>query len=728
MSIFDFPRIHIWGTQYCNPGTANNDSLGPGTELAYTSNTEEVQPAQNFQTKGMTDAQYASWLQTCEDVPGIGRVLNAQWNYYGDMSFRFVDVRVSTVELDAGTRITDASQDALVGASLNVDRALLCDNNPEGFDTTQVFSEALELRAPAALTAPGTWISRKPSRACTIRGLSWDRNVSFHASMPNTSGGAGGAAATFQSVIEITPDDFSVLADEPTADDEIHHKILRQAGASPALDALAALFAGPNPPKGLVLRWTLYLTYPKISDPDLEANFRQGIRTENPAYGWILGTLAPWYGEMPESATMGRFLGRAGTFANPYSTRRYALAGIVAKVDPANKLVWLDAINAFPENGPEGNKFDLGTVTLGLREATPPGHDPARNRAPVHIIGAIANDQDAYKTQGGIYGISYAQLDAALQAGLEDTEHHAYEMVIQTSRYGVLLFEQEYMIEPGSKCNYLDARKPDEAWTAQAIDGELADMPPPLQGKTALYVHRRGEPYAGRVQTRIEQWRITPTGGPRRVQDRKYSYPDLLASETIDAGNGETLYLIPREGSGMRLYRFVPAGHWPDVLTPELLAWSLTDEYFTTQRVLPFEDFSGVSDDALGFDLIYQHIFRNYYLLLPAMNKRLDMSDASIFTHPTAAHYILRMIDLAMWEYYDYMPRTRDLSGARRALLRRFCEIVIGDAEERTAGSAGDASAVRQPGLAMPPGSSPTRGQTLRQRRFLRTAALREED
>jgi hypothetical protein len=135
-----------------------------------------------------------------------------------------------------------------------------------------------------------------------------------------------------------------------------------------------------------------------------------------------------------------------------------------------------------------------------------------------------------------------------------------------------------------------------------------------------------------------------------------------------------------------------------------------------------------VSDDALGFDLIYQHIFRNYYLLLPAMNKRLDMSDASIFTHPTAAHYILRMIELSMWEYYDFMPRTRDLSSARRALLRRFCEKVIGLAEERVTGSAGDALAARQPGLAMPPGSSPTRGQTLRGRRSLRAAALREED
>jgi hypothetical protein len=727
MSIFDFPRIHFWGTQLCNPGTANNDSLGPGTELAYTSNTEEVQPAANFQTRGMTDAQYMAWLQSCEDVPGIGRVLNAQWNYYGDMSFRFVDVRVNAVELDSRTRLADPGQDALVGASLNLDRALLCDNNPEGFDTTQVFSESLQLFAPGALEEPGAWLSREPSRACTIRGLSWDRNVSFHTGVPNTSGGAGGAAATFQSVIDVRPEDFMVLADQPTADDQIHHKLLRRPGASPALDALAALFSSRRPPRGLVYRWALYLTYPKISDPDLSADFRKGVLTENPAYGWILGTLAPWYGELPESATMGRFLGRAGTFANPYSTRRYALAGIVARVDPEEKLVWLDAINAFPENGAAGEKFDLGEVTLGLRQATPPGQDPARNPAPVHIVGAIANDQATYKRQGGIYAVSYRHLDPALAQALEDTAHHECEMVIQTSRYGVLLFEQEYMIEPGSKCNYIDARAPGKEWSERRIDTNLAGMPPPLQGKTELYVHRRGVPFEGRVHTRIEQWSITPTGGPRRRQDGQYRYPALLASETRELGSGETLYLIPQGGSGLRLYRFVPAGHWPDVLTPQTLAWGLTDEYFTTQRVLPYDDFRAIPDEALTFDLIYQRIFRNYYLLLPAMNKRLDMSDASIFSHPTAAHYVLRMIDVSMWSSYDYMPRTRDLSSYRRDLLRRFCEKVIREAEERVGGT-GQLESQRRPGLALPPGNAPSRGATLRHRRSLRDVALREED
>ncbi|ACY14144.1 hypothetical protein [Haliangium ochraceum] len=725
MSIFEFPRIHFRGTTFSNPGTANNDSLGPGTELSYTSNTEAVQPADNYRTRGKSDAEYTAWLQSCEDVPGMGRVLNSQWNYYGDMGFRFTDVRVHSLTLDGEDYATEPAQDALVGARLVLDRALLCDNNPEGFDTTQIFSAGLELHAPEALRESGEWLSRQPSRACTIRGLSWDRNVSFHAGVRNTSGGAGGAAATFQSVIEMRPQDFERVDDAPTAEDEVQHKLLRKLGASPALDALAALFASSSPPRGLVMRYCLYLTYPHISDPELSENFRRGIYTENPAYGRVLGTLAPWYGEMPESATMGRFLSRAGTFENPYSSRRYALSGIVARVCPDKRQVQLDAINAFPENGEGGAKFDLGIVQLGLRRATPPGRDPALNEEPVHILGELANDQATYERLGGIYTVDYQDLDDTLRRGLEDSERHDYEMVLQTSRYGVLLFEQEYMISPGSKCNYLDARKPGKSWSERRMKQRLADMPPPLRGTTALYVRRRGVPYEGRVSTRIEQWSVTPTGGPRRRQDGQYRYPVLLDSATVELSDGDTVPLIPRDDSGVRLYRFVPAGHFPNDLSPQNLAWSLTDEYFTTQRVLPYEDFSHLVGDELDFDAVYQHIFRNYYLLLPAMNKRLDMSDATIFNHPTAAHYVLRTIDLSMWGSYDYMPRTRDLSGPRRELLQRFCEKVLREADAGRTSGAGKHKA--PPGLALPPGSEPTRGETLRQRRSKRSAFTEED-
>ncbi len=93
--------------------------------------------------------------------------------------------------------------------------------------------------------------------------------------------------------------------------------------------------------------------------------------------------------------------------------------------------------------------------------------------------------------------------------------------------------------------------------------------------------------------------------------------------------------------------------------------------------MLPFDDYSHLGEDELTFSVIYQEIFRYYHLILPAMSLRLDMSDAALWSTPTAAQYCLRVLDPRLWDHYDYMPRTRDLSRSRRDLLIRFFEMVL---------------------------------------------------
>jgi hypothetical protein len=688
MSIFDFPRINFSGTTWFNPGTANNNSLGPGTELTYTSVTETVQPV--TPTAGMSDPQITQWLQSTVDIPGMGTVLNAQWNYYGDQSFRFTDVRVSSIALGYGKLITRAEEDPLIGAVVFPNYGIMCDNNPEGFDTTQFFMETLELRAPGVFAPNGIFVSRKPSRAATIRGLNWDRNVSFHAGVDNTSGGAGGASGTFQSVIEIDPRDLLPLegAAGGTAAEVVRHKLLPGPRASTGLQALLALWKGPRPPQGLVFRFNLYLTYPRISDTELAANFAKGIFTENPAIGRTCGSITPWYGEEPKSSTLGRFLGKASTFSNPYTTsRQYYLSGIVARVDSEAKQIVLDAVDSLPEDGPDGAKFDLGTVELGIRDATAPNTDPGLNTSPVFIIGTLRNDQQTYVNQGGIWEVPYGHLSAEQQAFVEESDKHRFELVLQTSRFGVLLYEQEYHVEPSSKCNYLDELPPGQRWSLESMKKELSGQPRALRGVIKLYVWRKGKPFTGKVSTWVQQWQITPTGKGGPGARNKYLWPSLLENQTIELENGAEYPLLPKPGAdgtmasgkraGLRLYRFVPQAHWPRQLTPEALDWGLTDEFFVTQRVLPYDDYSKIPDEELDFPLIYQEIFRNYYLLMPAMNKRLDLSDPSIWESPTAANYLLRVTEPRLWNYYDYMPRTRDLSKYRLELLRRFCKRIL---------------------------------------------------
>ena len=60
---------------------------------------------------------------------------------------------------------------------------------------------------------PHFFVSRLPTRAVT-RSLNWYRNVSFHGVLGNdTSGGAGGASATFIHAVKVLDSDLEKIPD-----------------------------------------------------------------------------------------------------------------------------------------------------------------------------------------------------------------------------------------------------------------------------------------------------------------------------------------------------------------------------------------------------------------------------------------------------------------------------------------------------------------------------------
>ncbi|HYG88364.1 MAG TPA: hypothetical protein VD978_19150 [Azospirillum sp.] len=671
MALFDFPRIHFFGTQLVNPGTGNNNSLGPGEELTVTSNTEQVMPEQ----QGMTDEQFRQWIAGA-DQDGFVR---GQWNLYGDMGFRFIDVAVNAVQLGYGAPVTDKAQDPLIGAQLFLNSALVCDNDPEGFDSTQIFAESLELRAPGALAGTGTFFSRKPTRATTIS-LNWYRNVSFHGVLGNdTSGGAGGASASFQHVVRIEPDDLKPFKDEGAEYDEALHKIapLLDSLGTPASPAMGALYeALKKGAKGLVIRYNLYLCYPRISDSDLVKDFAQGKRTENPAIGLVLGTISPWYEEDETTAiTMGRYLKSTRPYVNPYRADKkpYYIAPMIAAVDRKTKHISVDTINSLPEDGGEGFKYNLGTVVLAVREATPPGRDPSQNTSPLTVIGTFDNTKQAYEAQGGIYDFSYAGFEALV-------ENPGYELVVNTELFGTLLYEPEYMLYSDSVCNYLEQRTPEEEEHGLPFVPPGRKLEPGLTSTVTLHLRRRGERPTGEVPVRVEQWKFTPSGDPKLYGF--YRYPVLLGTEVIAVhGDKHTFKLRPTNGPGVRAYRFQPNANWPATLESNLLANLMMEQYYSFVRVLPYEDFSEVTRDQLTFEFVYDKVLRYYDLILPYMSKRLDMADRTIWNTPTAARYLMRTTDPTLWGTYSYMPRTRDLSEPRRKLLWRYCQKVIEELE-----------------------------------------------
>jgi hypothetical protein len=685
LSIFSFPRLHFWGTQSVNPGTGNNNSLGPGTEITVTANTEQVAPI----ASDLSDAGFFAWMQGL-DPNGL---LRAQWNYFGDMSFRFGDAGAQTGETDTAQFVsivsaqlapndlrTDPKTEPMIGARVGLRSAFVCDVNPEGFDCTQIFAGALEIDAPDALGGTGVFLSRPPTRAVT-RSLNWYRNASFHVAVDPTSGGAGGASATFIHSIEVRPGDLKPLPDLGEEYDEmLHHWWPREATSkgpqSPAAVALHKALLQPGV-RGLQVRYNLYLTYPRISDAALNKDFTAGIQTENPAIGWVLGTIAPWIDGEPESLTLGRYLKPARSYVNKYRPdhKPYYIAPAVAHFDEASGTLSVDLINSLPEDGKGGEKFgELGEFSIGIRAATPPGADPSQNVASVTTIGPVVNEKTYFEQHGGIY--DWIVTATGVRALLEDSQQ---ELVLSSGECGVLSFEPEFFAGSDCEAAYLDQAPPGSPEPVIRPAPRERDMVDPLCGSVPLYVRRRGRVPESSVTLGVEQWKFTPSGDPRRPG--QYIWPSQLGTEDLTIVGGSGMHeMKPVDGPGVRMFRYVAPGQWPQPMTGEQVGQFTFQEFYTFLRVLPYDAAAAaVPDDKVDYDAVYHHVFRYYALILPAMSKRLNMTAESgtAWATPTAAQYLLKTTDPALWDHWAYMPRTRDLSSTRRDLLRKFCKNVL---------------------------------------------------
>ncbi|HET6333658.1 MAG TPA: hypothetical protein VFG30_10615 [Polyangiales bacterium] len=678
MGLFDFPRIHIVGTHEVNPGTGNNNSASPGDELTVTSDSERVQPI-GFDK---SDVDFRRWMTGLDELG----MLRSQWNYYGDMSFRFTDVTVRSVQLGPNQLIRSHAQDKLIGASVHLNNAIVCDNNPEGFNGTQVFAEALEIHAPDALQGAGSFVSRPPDRA-TTRWLNWQRNVSFQtpfklpdpakpASGEITSGAAGAASATFQCGIKVNAEDLALEPSYERVLNRSRFKLRPEENASPALDALVAEIRGGA--CGLVFRYNLYLTYPRISDTELAKRFERGERAANPARGHIVGTIAPWYEHEPSTITMGRLLKPAAPYANQYrSKKQFFLSPAVATQNTKTQSISIDLANCLPEDGPDGDKYNLGKITLGYRHLTDPKKDPATNTATVEPIGTVTNDRETYLDCGGIYDFAYADRPE-VRSALDDDNN---ELALESSLYGVLLYEPEYMLASDCTCNYLDQPPPGQTWDDPPVKDYLAQQShPALTGRIDLLLLRRGKLPAKEVAITVEEWRQTPTGFPGNYG--VYRYPTLQKRSKLKWSPNQKFDLRPTDGPGLRVYRFVPENNWPQDIDERDIAQFAIREAIVELRVLPYDDYSKVRPDELTLDFIYQQVFRYYDLITPAMSEAMDLKDPSIWKMPTAARYVLLSTNTDFWTSPQYMPRTRDLSRARRELLQRFCRSLLPPSEQ----------------------------------------------
>lgn len=138
---------------------------------------------------------------------------------------------------------------------------------------------------------------------------------------------------------------------------------------------------------------------------------------------------------------------------------------------------------------------------------------------------------------------------------------------------------------------------------------------------------------------------------------------------------------VPVETAGVFVITIVAAGQTP----PTQLSALMTTPMINC-RILPNYDYSRfytivngkpVATAALDFSVLYAEVFRNYYLLYPAMSQVMNLSDptvwqGSILTDPN--YGLKTRISESSWDKPIYMPRTRDLSRTRRELVQAYCD------------------------------------------------------
>jgi hypothetical protein len=687
MSILSFPRINFRGVFRTNPCTANNDDVMPAV-------VERDVDSLGATLSGMTDDQVHAYLreQVSMSDPGgksCTPFIRSGWNLYGDHFTSFDDAVVASVVRgpQPADRIASPAGDPLVGqpvfllGSVSSDPlrrgdAVLCDLDATGLVTTQLWVGGLQIG--------GGPDGSDPSRVvvCLDHDARGFQNWLNFASTLGTSGpgllyGRYGGQQNFVGIGCIMQ--FGIPASALPA------------AVSFASPGLQALLAAGRAAAGLVVRFRCFEVQPGLRDESLYAAFQQGNAVDNPALGYLVGTIGVWGVAEPETEPAGRKL--QCPYPRPDMSWRWdtpspttipgipvpwqgppALVGnVVASVQQSPAVISLDLVNAFPKAGfrdPDGpetptargfgaprKKADVGQLQLAV---LPSGGGPAQVIAPVDY-GLL--DYGSYEDFGGIVDLPY---DPALHPTIA-----AGTLVIQGA--------------PSSPLN-ADVTLVRETPLRVVTDDRAVYLLPGAENapvRVKLY-QRGGRTQQDAVLFLVEYMNIieTQSGGPcqdgvRPNQTVSSQSPGILSFPSqvrIPAGQGfDDWFVIPisaaRSGATILSYQLGDT-----VFGTSVPAWTTAN--YSSIRVYANSDFSALyAKGPLQWDDVYQAVLRYYYLLFPAMSRfiPLNLADSIVQRAALIKQRLNTPEQPGFYTTYN-MPLTRSMSPAKVKLLLDFIE------------------------------------------------------
>jgi len=418
----------------------------------------------------------------------------------------------------------------------------------------------------------------------------------------------------------------------------------------------------------------------------------------NPCYSHIVGVIGVWNQGELASVPGGRCLNGstavtpvvpatmkaapqplliAGHEAKPAATAStddlsVLLGPAAVNVNYNANLISLDFSGVIPEMpGQWPNdvaKANFKALTLGVKTTSVPF-------TPIATIDYDQYQQSAYDAKAGIIDIPFPNSDTGklLQNGAI-----AIRVEGQTGQTYALL-EQPYTAETDTRGIYLDENE-----NAQFNVTVCAMGSPVLGVKLLVAKYEPSEVGLSLIPSNKPQLVNITNGGQVTVPIAPGVVSNAALFDTNQ--NGVATVAIAPQSPGFPVLAFFPyAAGSPQPTVPATFNFT-NDAFFTTIRVLPFDDevpqqfldlWDSTHDPNQAWNFIYNQILYVYDMLFSVMLKHVNLgSQSAVDSNATA---ILNTIQKSMaLESTGAMPITRDLSEGKRQTLQLYLTKVVG--------------------------------------------------
>lgn len=658
MGYLSVPRVNFLGNFSVSTPTGNNADI--------VANLDPATPA-IINNQNMTDEEIRNWLRQAKSVPDPSGnsnhvFINGGWNYFGDNSVIFENTAVKSAQLTDGTLLSDDnSQDPLLGATVELlghkfgdqpTSAVMVDLDPTAPYTAQIYSGEFRITGKDKTGQPLVLLSGTQPGVAYCYWVYGPRNLCGQ--------GFNQAAACWQFAISQQNLTFTPAINSPAL------QVLQQAAQQGS---------------GLVIRYCMYHPIQTLSNQDLLAAFAQGDYKQNPAYGQVAGTVGVWQADELKSFPVGRMLlssnlaefefqcpdhkkvtpelrGNTQTpkpAPDPVKPKKFPLGPALAQVDAARQVITLDFVTTFPETDSSLNKVDLGPLSLWLKQ-------DGKLSQKLGPIPPEAYDQAAYEKTAGLVEIPWPPAVSA-----SDLAQGQWVLIQDLNQVSLLEEVDQLMVGSDDQCIYTQVGENLNielyVWSKerrqQDISLSLEQYTNTILSPGADAVFSAGKETSS-GQGRLPHKEILQISSPLDY------IVQMPSSITVKPDDSIVQVLMTAQAPGIAMIRFVPPEQQGQAVN-----WAY--DFALKIRVLPEDDFDSIPAEELTWDFIYQHVFRYYHLLYPAMTNRFPLNDEKQVT--ARATIIKRLVSEAALESTLYMPITRELSAGKRKLVMRWASL-----------------------------------------------------